>query len=426
MTWLRLGLLFALLLCTGVAHAEDGGNDVCPAVSADADDVRERYDANRQLIRQTRLQRGRDIQEVAIEYSGGHAVVRTERTPGHVRVARTTWDGDRVVVAECYEDGVRTGRADYRYQDDRIRSIEKRYFGANAANGNTTRFFYDAAGDLIASQVRGLDGRVINVVHAERVPPTVPVRLLLSAGGSYQSDTELYDLAAGLGIRRSPEPARYQDDPLDVRLEATFKFHRAEGVTTTDQTTGRFSADYRDILPRITLFTFTYSERNLPANLRLNLEQAILGVKLDLIPRGDYQLDVSFAPVWNFRSIRTPDSGVGTDPLADETTSKLRGSFRARAGVHRPTWSLLDTLEFLPTFYGDDVRPEDGLWDRSVLRNTVSLDVKLTTHLSFREEFKYTRDPAMRAQASCPDSDNPLCQGYSFASTTSLVLDVEL
>jgi hypothetical protein len=87
---------------------------------------------------------------------------------------------------------------------------------------------------------------------------------------------------------------------------------------------------------------------------------------------------------------------------------------------------LLDTFEFLPTLYGDDVDAEDDFWDRTVLRNTVTLDVRLAGHLTFREEFKYTRDPAMRAQASCPDDNNALCRGYSFTSTTSIVLDLEL
>jgi hypothetical protein len=104
----------------------------------------------------------------------------------------------------------------------------------------------------------------------------------------------------------------------------------------------------------------------------------------------------------------------------------LRGSFRFRAGIHRETWSLLDTFEFLPTLYGDDVVEEDDLWERTMLRNTLTLDVKLLDRLALREEFKYTRDPALVAQASCPESDSPLCNGYSLASTTSLVLNLEL
>jgi hypothetical protein len=36
------------------------------------------------------------------------------------------------------------------------------------------------------------------------------------------------------------------------------------------------------------------------------------------------------------------------------------------------------------------------------------------------------RDPAMRAQANCPDSENPLCRGYAITSMTAIVLNVEL
>ena len=185
----------------------------------------------------------------------------------------------------------------------------------------------------------------------------------------------------------------------------------------------RFGIDYHDILPRITLFSFASTDRNLPANLRLNLEVAVLGIKFEFVPRSQYQLDISFAPVWNFRSIIAPNmAGTSTD----ENTSKMRGSFRARAGVFRPTWSLLNTFEFLPTLFGDDVAQENKFWNRTVIRNTLAFDVTLTRRLVFREELKYTRDPAMRAQANCPDSSNPLCRGYAVANTTSLVLNLEL
>ena len=61
-----------------------------------------------------------------------------------------------------------------------------------------------------------------------------------------------------------------------------------------------------------------------------------------------------------------------------------------------------------------------------MLRNTVTFDVVLSKRLTFHEEFKYTWDSAMRAQAQCPDSNNPLCLGYAFASTTAVSLNLEL
>jgi hypothetical protein len=416
----------------GSALAEDGSNEVCPSVSAGADDVREHYDDGGRLVHQLRLQQGRVVEEVAILHRDNHAVARTEITPGHVRIARTVWKDDRVQSAECQLDGVRVGSALYTYRDDRLQSVEKHFWDApsDAAPGaartervESVRFFYDADGQLVGTEVRGNDGKVQSRVLADRDAPKVPIQIALSAGGSYQSDTQLYDANAGLGIHRRPRVHRYGSDPLEVGLDAIFKFHRAAGITSTDQTTLRFGIDYRDILPRTTLFSFATSARNLPANLRLNLEVAVLGIKFDIVPRGQYQLDVSFAPVWNFRSIIAPNV-MGTS--VDENTSKLRGSLRARAGIYRPTWSLFNTFEFLPTLFGDDVAQENGFWNRTVLRDTVALDINLTQHLTFREEFKYTRDPAMKAQASCPDSGNPLCRGYALASATSLVLNLEL
>lgn len=434
-TYARASLVASFVACllgatvARTAHAEDGSNEVCPPVSASADDVRERYDENGRLVHQLRLQQGRVVEEVAVLHRDNHAVARTELTPGHVRIARTVWKDDRVQSAECQLDGVRTGSANYRYQSDKLQSVEKHFWdppndgGEAAERIETVRFFYDADGQLIGTEVRGNDGQVRSRVIAERDTQKIPIQIALSAGGSYQSDTRLYDANAGLGIHRRPRIVRYGSDPLEVGLDAVFKFHRAAGVTSTDQTTLRFGIDYHDIFPQITLFSFATSDRNLPANLRLNLEVAVLGIKFDIIPRAQYQLDVSFAPVWNFRSIISPTM-MGT--TVDENTSKLRGSLRARARIRRPTWSLLNTFEFLPTFFGDDVAQENRFWNRTVLRDTVTFDVNLTHHLTFREEFKYTRDPAMKAQASCPDSANPLCRGYAIASATSVVLNLEL
>ncbi len=420
-----LALFPVLHAWSRAAFAEDGGNDVCPAKSAEADDVRERYDAKGRFVHQLRLRRGEVVEEVAVGYAGDHADARTELTPGHRRTARAYFRGDHVVVAECYEDGARVAYAAYRYDaEDHLREVDKWLgTGAGAFRRETTRFGYDSAGDLVTTEVFGADGARTSVTEADRALVAVPVGLALTAGGSYQSDTELYDFTAGLGIHRRPTPSRYGSDPLEVALDGTYKFHRAQRITSTDQTTVRFGVDYHDILPRITLFTFTSTDRNMPANLRLNLEEAVLGVKLDIVPPGKYQLDASFAPVWNFRSIESPNPAGG---VTDETTSKLRGSFRARAGLHRPTWSVVDTFELLPTIFGTDVAPEDGFWHRTVLRNTVTFDVALSKKLVFHEDFKYTWDSAMRAQAECPDSSNPLCLGYAFASTTALTLDLEL
>ncbi|HEX6277242.1 MAG TPA: hypothetical protein VFZ53_29575 [Polyangiaceae bacterium] len=413
----------AIVLSASRVGAEDGSNEVCPADSVTADDVRERYDDEGRLVHQLRLSGGRVVQEIALHHRAEHAVARTEITPGHRRIARTYFDGHRVVAAECYEDGRRVGYARYTYDgEEHLVVVDKRLRIAEAWTRETTHHTYDASGELSMTEVRDGTGRLKSRLQAERRPRPVPIEFSLRAGGTYQSDTRLYDFVGGMGIHREPKVENYASDPLEVALDASYRFHRASGSTSADQTTTRLAVDYHDVLPRITLFTFVTTDRNLPVNLRLNLELAVIGAKLDIVPPRTVQLDVSFAPVWNFRSILAPAPGGAT---ADETTSKLRGSLRARAGLHFETWSLLDTFEFLPTLYGDDVPPEGDFWHRSVVRNTVSFEVKLTEHFTFHEVFRYTWDPSMRAQADCPSSD-PLCLGYVFSSTTALSLNLDL
>ena len=421
-----LRLVIASVLSASRVGAEDGSNDVCPAISVTADDVRERYDGDGRLVHQLRLSGGRVVQEIALSHRAEHAVARTEITPGHRRIARTYFDGDRAIAAECYEDGRRVGYARYTYDGEgHLVVVDKRSRiapGAEAWTRETTHHTYDASGELVMTEVRDGSGRLKSRLQAERRSRPVPIVFSLRAGGTYQSDTHLYDVVGGIGIHREPKVENYASDPLEVALDASYRFHRASGSTSADQTTSRLAVDYHEVLPRITLFTFVTTDRNLPVNLRLNLELAVIGAKLDIVPPRTFQLDVSFAPVWNFRSILAP----GPDGAAvDETTSKLRGSLRARAGVHFDTWSLLDTFEFLPTLYGDGVPPEDDFWHRSVVRNTVSFEVKLTDHFTFHEVFRYTWDPSMRAQADCPSSD-PLCLGYVFSSTTALSLNLDL
>lgn len=412
------------------ALAADGGNDACPALALPADDVRDRYDASARLIHELRLAKGRVVQEIAIAYVGEHAIARTEIADGHVRVARSYWDVDRLLVAECYADGKRVGYVRYAYDDEgHVTEMEKRTFvtpsqptDASAPKAGSwtlevTRNRYDADGQLLESEVRGADGKLVSSTRADREPPKVPIVIALRAGGAYQSDSRLYDFTTGLALHRDPEVQRYGSDPLEVGLDGAYRYHRAAGVTSLDQTTLRFGADYHDLLPRFTLFTFTSMERNLATHLRLYLEEAFLGAKVDVVRSPRFSFDLSFAPIWSFRSIEAPT------PSAEDTTSKLRGSFRARAGLRFKTWSLIDTFEFLPTIYGDEFATEDGFWHRTIVRNTLTFEVNLVPHLKLLEVFKYTWDTAMRAQASCPDDSNPLCLGYAFSSTTALSVD---
>ncbi|HWA77066.1 MAG TPA: hypothetical protein VG937_32245 [Polyangiaceae bacterium] len=414
------------MLHAGRALAADTGNDACPAVALPADDIRDRYDDSARLIHELRIAKGRVVQEIAIAYAGEHAIARTEIAEGHVRIARNYWHADRLLVGECLLDGKRVGYVRYAYDGDgHVTEMDKRTLvasgpGAGSWTRETTRNRYDADGQLIESELRGPDGHLVSATRADRVAPKIPVVISIRAGGAYQSDSALYDFTTGLTVHRDPQVQRYGSDPVEVELDAAYRYHRAAGVTSLDQTTVRFGADYHDLLPRFTLFTFTSMERNLATHLRLYLEEAVLGAKLDVVRTRHFNVDLSFAPIWSFRSIEAPT------PSAEDSTSKLRGSFRARAGLRFKSWSLVDTFEFLPTIFGDEFAAEDSFWQRTIVRNTVTFEVNLARHLKLLEVFKYTWDPAMRAQASCPDESNPLCLGYAFSSTTALSVDWSL
>jgi hypothetical protein len=419
-------VLVSLLGATGLAspvHAQAGTNEACAAEAVAADDTRESYDDHGKLTQQLRISKGQVVADARIAYDeSGHPTERTEATAGHTKVARTNWQGDKVVEAACSVDGVVTARIVYEYDGDRL--VSK----AELKNGQaprTTTLRYDEFGHLLLSETRSSTGEIVSRTEATYEPPRTPVQVTATAGGAYQSDTELIDASAGLGIHRRPPIERYGSDPIEVMLDGAFKFNRAKGITNTDQLTARLAVDYNYVLPRVTLFTFTRTDRNLPANLKLNLEEAFLGLKVDIVPRAPWMLDASVAPVWNFRSIIAPVA-AGTPATVDETTSALRASFRLRLGYRTKAYGLNDMVEFLPLVVGDTPVVESDVWSRSIFRNTVSFDVSLSNVVTFHQELKYTRDLSMRAQAVCPNSSSSLCGGYAVASVTALSLKLDL
>jgi hypothetical protein len=418
-----LAILASVGSVTRPLRAAEGDNEACPARSADADDVRAAYDPAGHLTRQVRLRRSALVEEVRVSYdAAGHATERTETGPEGRRVARSAWNGDKVITATCAVDGRVVATTTYVYEGDRLIFKHEASEGAPA---RTTTVRYDAYGEPIGGETRADTGELQSRWEAERAHAKAPVKILLTGGGAYQSDTNLFDASTGVGLRRRPTLVRYGGDPLEVALDGSLRFHRSQGLTSTDQTHARLAVDYNLILPRTTLFTFTTVDRNLPANLKLNLEEGFLGVKYDLISAGTFTFDASFAPVWTLRAIVAPAKATSAAPR-DVTSSTLRGSFRLRLGYGSGAVRLTDVLEFLPAFYGDDIVASSRIGERSILRNTVALDVNVGARVKLRQEVRYTRDPSMRAQASCPDAANPLCLGYAVATLTSLAVEVDV
>jgi hypothetical protein len=411
-------------LLAPVAHAADeGGNDVCPANAIDADDIRDVRDAGGRLLEQLRLRDRAMVQEIHVTRDGaGHAVERVETDGAATRTARTRWAGDHPAHGECLEGDSVVAVGDYAYDGDNLVESDEKPTGKTLRK---TSYHYDAYGRLDSVAVRDETGHEIGRTEILQPRPTVPILLTGAAGAIYQSDTALLDVTAAFGVHRKPALEQYGSDPLEVGIDAAMKFDRTKGLTTADQTTARLGIDYNYVFPRTTLFAFAATERNVPANLKVNLEIAPLGIKYDVVPPTTFKFDVSFAPVWNLRAVTT-EQGMPPAPGPDLVTSVLRASLRARAGIVTSHFTLHDTFEFLPTIFGDQPVPGSGFWDRTVLRNTVTLDAVLTEHTKLREEFKYTRDPSTNLQAACPDSTNSLCSGFAIATTTSLVVSLDL
>jgi len=157
----------------------------------------------------------------------------------------------------------------------------------------------------------------------------------------------------------------------------------------------------------------------------VDLLVAPLGVKYDFLEGDTWRLDASFAPVWNFRSVQLqPGSACESGPAVDSptpcNTSKFRGSFRVRGGYSNSRVKVSNTVEWLPNLAPADGYPR-GLATDSMLRNTFGFEVALSSKLSLKEAFIFTRDPTLAAQADCTaNPDDLLCDGLSFVTTTTL------
>jgi hypothetical protein len=400
--------------------------DACTSVAVEADDVRETYDSGGHLTHELRLSKGRVVAETSLTYdAAGHPTERVEVADGHTKIARTRWLGGDIADASCEVDGSVIAAVVYEYARGKLVSKHETISGSPS---RTTEYHYDESGQLSLTETFTPSGEVAQRTLATHAPRATPIDITATAGGVYQSDTRLTDVTGAIGIHRKPLVERYRSDPLEVALDGALRFSRSNGATATDQTTARLGVDYNLVLPRTTLFTFTAIERNLPANLKLNLEEGFLGIKFDIVPRTEWRLDASFAPVYSFRSITAPvpDAPPGAPATTDSVTSTVRGSFRLRAIYRPPHYGLFETVEFLPYLFGDTVASTNGVWDRSIFRSTAALEVDLSRKFLFRQEVKYTRDLSMRAQAACPDSASPLCLGYAVATTTSLTLKLDL
>jgi len=391
-------------------------------------ETREAWDARGHLVRRLVFDGGVLQSETSVRHdTAGNAV--EERTVVGESLVVQTWTYDtenRVTTHTVVADGATTLAERFAYAEGRLatRSVTTPDGGTSV-----TTLRYDPAGDPVLAETRsGAGALVARVVSDRALAPTAPTKLTVgvNAGVSTVSDVRTTSVSAGFSIARKPDPAVYETDPIELSAHGSYDRAESGGTRTNDLLKAGVGFDYNALFGPVTAFLFTEVERNPVANLDVDLVVAPIGLKYDIVPRGAFTLDASFAPVWNFRAIAVA-AGEACDArtLAEDghcVFSKIRGSFRVRAELGGATATLQDTLEFLPTLNPDGAFFA-AIADEAIVRNTLALDVRLTGHLSLVETVVFVRDPLLAAQAACTaDADNLLCRGLSLQTGTTLAL----
>lgn len=408
------------------------------APAAHAAEVRERYNSAGALVQRMTFEGDQLVEEVTVTYDeSGRPVERRVKRGGQLSLESTRYPSADVVVLEITLDGQLQRRETSTYRDGRRVELVEEIPGHPTRRVSTT---YDDAGHRIAEKVTTLDGEVLGALSAEYAPPEVvtPILLSLDAGGAVNSDSQNREVSVGFALSRSPD-LKATKDPLEVAVSGSYRRGFRGEELFNEQLRGHVGLDYNYLLPRTTFFLFSDLERNVPANLLLDLEVAPLGVKVDLW-RGDRgRLDASFVPIWNHRAVNQPVSAaagdtcdgqtVTEDGLCEVSSQRLRGSLRVRGGVNVGRFSVNDIVEYLPPLSGEGTDYLTALDAYSILRNTLKVDYDLSPRLGIHWELIYIRDPTLVLQASCTGdaSDNTfLCAGLSVSTMGSLRVNLDV
>lgn len=389
-------------------------------------ETRETWNGDGKLVRRIVIQDGTLQTETSFRYDDAGRVVEERSVGGGVVVQSWTYDGDGNTLTHIVAaDGAETLRETYTWSGGKVASRTV----ATPDGTSTTTSTYNEAGELVLTETRNGAGTLVARTLADREPPPdppVPVNVSLNGGVATSSDVRTTSITAGFSVSRKPPVDQYDTDPIEFSAGATYNRASSQGTLTNDQLDAGIGLDYNNLIGPVTAFLFTSVERNPVANLDADLLVAPIGLKYDVIPEGLFTLDVSFAPLWNFRSIAVAAGddcdGVTLSEDGHCTFSKIRGSLRVRAELGTDRVSLKDVVEFLPT-----LNPEGdfgaAIEDEAIFRNTATLSVKLTGHLTFAESIAFVRDPLLVEQADCEgDPDNLLCKGMSLQTGTTLAL----
>ena len=389
-------------------------------------ETRETWNGDGKLIRRLVFQDGQLQTETSFRYDDQGHLIEERSAGGGLVVQSWTYDADGNTLSHMVAaDGAESLRETFTWAGGKMATRTV----STPEGTSTTVSTYDGNGEVVLTETRNGDGLLVARTLADREPPPdppVPVNVSLNGGVSTSSDVRTTSITAGFSVSRKPPVDQYDTDPIEFSAGTTYNRASSQGTLTNDQLDAGVGLDYNNLVGPVTAFLFTSVERNPVANLDADLLVAPIGVKYDLVPEGIFTLDVSFAPLWNFRSIAVAAGddcdGVTLTEDGHCTFSKIRGSLRVRGELGTDRVSLKDVIEFLPT-----LNPEGdfgaAIADEAIFRNTATLSIKLTGHLTFAESVASVRDPLLAEQVDCDgDPDNLLCKGMSLQTGTTLAL----
>lgn len=415
-TW-KWATLLAFFPVTGLA---------AEPVETPADEVRETWDEDGRLVVSLQLKDGMLVAEARPRYDEkGRLVERTTTHPGKgMTIERFSYDpSGQLLVREVLEDGVSTVREERTYEKGRPTKVSLR----DAEGLRVTTTTYDDRGAILQVETRDEEGHLLSRQIADRSAPrvVVPVVVSLSAGLATVSDVESTSITGGFSISRKPTPEQYKRDPFEFGAKASYTRATLAGELFTDQLDAGISFDYNNFAGPLTLFLFSTFSRNPAANLDVDLLAAPVGAKVDLLALPVFDLDLSFAPVWNYRSIAVEAGGDCNGTTLDEDGhciySLFRGSFRLRANLKTSLVELSETAEYLPTLNPMETTARSALVDEAVLRNTFALTLQFNKVFSLTESVYVARDPLLSTQEDCAaNPDSLLCQNLSLQTGTTL------
>lgn len=441
-------LSFVFLLVSSIAHGADGAPAPAAARPGAAaapkppppTEVAELSDAFGRTTERTEFAGDVRLSQINTRYDArGRPIEVSTHAGGRVTVVTTAYlpgEGAKKVEEHTTVDGVETKAETWTYKGGLVQS------DVVVESGRITRqelyTYNDEYDQLVQRVVKDGAGNVLLTTNLHPSPPVVPIQI--SVGGGFLFDSEVNKIggSALFEVARKPRIERVGADPLEVRAAFSYAYQRSMDEVTTSELKSRFSIDLNQVRKATSVFGFVDFDRNAVSNLNADVSIAVPGVKLDLVPRDLFKLDLSLAPLMNFRSIFVEDPTAGDCPgVSGAGTAcndlRLRASTRLRVGWEKPDGliSVVDTLEYQPTLYrfqqvgssGATQSVAFGMWDDAILRNTAALSVRLTDWLTLSDKLIWTRDPALALQATCDGSDpfsDDLCAGQTLRNEASV------